>query len=249
MAVLISTTVWAPPSMGLKALQGGYVSEGQRLRDVLRDQIEVFARQVESGEGVGPDERALLQALLSRGKDKFVHFVVNAVYPTSEEDCFFSFESSSLQCEPCGRCYLSFQVKGGYTPLPGCALLKEQGAAAHDSSSCWSVSSAAAEDVAAWVGLSNSTADQASQNAAHRAAVRKHGSLGYRIQRAIKIFVRQEQLIAPTNSSCRFSVTTAQCQPASECSFQPSRRDWTPSQTCRLIPPAPPAPTPPPATP
>ncbi|KAJ1482713.1 hypothetical protein T484DRAFT_1803018 [Baffinella frigidus] len=163
MAVLISTTVWAPPSMGLKALQGGYVSEGQRLRDVLRDQIEVFARQVESGEGVGPDERALLQALLSRGKDKFVHFVVNA-------------------------------VKGGYTPLPGCALLKEQGAAAHDSSSCWSVSSAAAEalqDVAAWVGLSNSTADQASQNAAHRAAVRKHGSLGYRIQRAIKIFVRQ----------------------------------------------------------
>ena len=69
MAVLFSATVWDTRGvLALKAvaLQGGYVSEGQRLRDVLRDQIEVFARQIESGQGVGPDERALLHAILER---------------------------------------------------------------------------------------------------------------------------------------------------------------------------------------
>ena len=45
----------------------------------------------------------------SRGKERFVHHIVNAVYPTAEEDCYFA--ANSMQCEPCGRCHLSFQAR------------------------------------------------------------------------------------------------------------------------------------------
>jgi hypothetical protein len=66
-AVVCTATILYPNgAMGLKALAGGHVSKGQQLRDALRDQMEVFAREVELGEGVGPEERALLSALLAR---------------------------------------------------------------------------------------------------------------------------------------------------------------------------------------